>query len=126
MTVRCIFERTSGLFVEGASHDDIDHDPITHIQLILPEYPDLRTQRWDGAVGVRDATAQELSDFDGVVQRKEDIKMLTERGKDVVLVLIETVDWLLDNTAMVPGDFTVDVRETYLELKTIAERVKAP
>ncbi len=126
MTVRCIFERTNGLFVEGASHDDIDHDPITHIQLILPEYPDLRTQRWDGTDGVRNATTQELSDFDGVVQRKEDIKMLTERGKDVVLVLVETIEWLLDNTAMVPGDFTTDVRETYLELKTIAERVKAP
>ncbi len=126
MTVRCVFERSSGLYTDGSSHDDMDHNPITHIQLTLPEYPDRRTQRWDGADGVRDATAQELSDFDDVAQRKQDIKMLAERGKDVVLVLVETVDWLLDNTAMVPGDFTADVRETYLELKTIAERVKAP
>lgn len=37
-------------------------DPATHVQFEAPEMPDPLTQRWDGATGVRDATAQELAD----------------------------------------------------------------
>ncbi|MDJ0948869.1 MAG: hypothetical protein QNJ94_08105 [Alphaproteobacteria bacterium] len=61
---KCLFERAAGLFISGTRFDDLPHDPATHLQLELPAYPDRRTERWDGADGVRPATAQELADFD--------------------------------------------------------------
>lgn len=62
MGKRCLFERVSGLYVGGSLDDAQVHDPATHIELILDDFPDAETQRWDGALGVRAATAQELSD----------------------------------------------------------------
>jgi len=124
MSKKCLFDRASGLFAGGTSFDDLAHDPATHIQLTLPDYPDPRTERWDGATGTRAATAQELADFDAVEQRKQDISALLAAGKDTVLVLVELVDWLLANTAIVPTDFTPQVRQAYLDLKAIADRVK--
>ncbi len=64
MTKKCLFERATGLFVSGTSHDDLPHDTATHIQLTLSDYPDRRSERWNGAAGTRAATAQELADFD--------------------------------------------------------------
>ena len=68
MSKKCLFERASGLFESGTSFDDIPHDPVTHIQLTLDDYPDRRTERWDGVEppggGTRPATAQEIADFD--------------------------------------------------------------
>jgi len=71
MTKKCLFERATGLFKSGTSFDDILHDPVTHVQITLLDYPDLRTERWDGAVGVRAATAQELIDFDDAARDKQ-------------------------------------------------------
>ncbi len=73
---RCLFERATGLYEGGTRHDDLPHDTGTHIQLLLPEYPDRRTERWDGAVGVRAATAGELTDFDDAVQDKKAVAAL--------------------------------------------------
>ena len=70
MAKKCLFERATGLFIGGTSHNDLPHDIATHIQLTLPDYPDRRTERWDGAVGVRPATAQELADFDDTENEK--------------------------------------------------------
>ncbi len=64
MSKKCLFERVTGLFESGTSFDDLEHDEATHVQITLPDYPDRRTERWDGATGVRAATAQELDDFD--------------------------------------------------------------
>lgn len=61
---RCLFERASGVYESGAMHNDLPHNPVTHIQLTLSDYPDRRTERWDGAIDVRAATAQELADYD--------------------------------------------------------------
>ena len=62
---KCLFERATGLYTGSyAMRDDLAHDEATHIQLTLPDVPNRRTERWDGALDVRDATAQELADFD--------------------------------------------------------------
>ncbi len=69
---------------------------------------------------VRAKTAQELADD----QRDQDLATLREAGKNLALVLTEFVDWTLANTAMQPTDFSVTVRQAYLDLKAIADRVK--
>ncbi len=61
---RCLFERATGLYTGGTNYDDVAHDTATHIQLTLSDYPFPRTERWDGAVGIRAATPQELADYD--------------------------------------------------------------
>ncbi len=61
---KCLFDKSTKLFVGGTAYDDLPHDTATHIQLTLANYPDRRDERWDGAVGVRAATAQELIDYD--------------------------------------------------------------
>ena len=60
----------------------------------------------------------------GVEQRAQDIAVLRAAGKDMALVLTELVDWQLANTAMLATDFTPQVRQAYLGLKAIADRVK--
>lgn len=54
-----------------------------------------------------------------------DVSRLASAGKDMALVLVELVDWVLANTAMAATDFTPQVRQAYLDLKGIADRVKS-
>ncbi len=69
---------------------------------------------------LRDKTAQELA----ADQRASDLSVLREGGKNIALVLVELVDWLLANTAIQPTDFTSTVRQAYTDLKIIADRIK--
>ncbi len=64
MTKICLFKRSTGLFIKGTTRSDISHDTAIYIQLTLADYPERRTERWDGATGTRAATAQELTDYD--------------------------------------------------------------
>ena len=121
---KCLFERATGVYLGGTMHDDLPHDVAIQVQLTLPGYPDRRTERWDGATGLRAATQSELDIFDATLARARDIKSLREAGKDIALVLTELVDWQLANTAMQAADFTPQVRQAYLDLKDIANRVK--
>ena len=75
-------------------------------------------QSWNGSVWVDDAdrTTRE--------QRRTDLQALHEAGRDISLVLTELVDWQLANTAMSATDFSANVKQAYLGLKTIADRVK--
>ncbi len=61
---KCVFERSTGIYKGGAIHDTPVYDSGTHILLTLSDYPNRRTDRWDGFLGVRAATAQELADHD--------------------------------------------------------------
>lgn len=61
---KCIFDRATGRYVGGTRYDDVPHDPATHVQVEIPEFPDRRTIRWDGATGIRAATVQEILDYD--------------------------------------------------------------
>lgn len=75
-------------------------------------------QTWDGAAWVDDGDRATQE------QRRDDLQSLRAAGKDAVLVLVEMIDWQLTNTAMQAGDFTPAVRQAYLDLKVIADRIK--
>ena len=77
-----------------------------------------RHQTWDGVAWVDDA------DRASQEQRSIDVDELREAGSDIALVLTELVDWLLANTAMQATDFTPQVKQAYLDLKVVADRVK--
>lgn len=70
-----------------------------------------------GTYTVRSKTQQELD--------VEDEDRLRARGKDLALVVVEFVEWALANTPMEAADFSADVRASYQELKTIADRLRA-
>ena len=60
----CKFRKADGCFIEGSRWDVPPHDDATEVVIDLPDYPDARTERWDGATGVRAATTQEMADYD--------------------------------------------------------------
>lgn len=105
---------------------------LTPVTLIDPAY-DFQTQikedpidTWDGTTAtreyiVRDKTAEEVKS----TQLEQDLAVIRDVGKDITLILIELVDYLLINTAMSPTDFTPDVKQAYLDVKVIADRIKA-
>lgn len=69
---------------------------------------------------VRDKTAQELrSDRD-----RDDERDLRSAGKNIALVLVELIEWQLANTGMQAADFTPDVRQAFLDIKAIADRLR--
>lgn len=103
MSKKCLFERATGLFIGGTSFDDLPHDPTTHIQLTLPDYPDRRTERWDGSTGVRPAIAQEIADFDDAAKSVD--------------VLSELVDALIARTGLTMTDFSADARTEITDRK---------
>lgn len=88
---KCLFERATGLYVGGTRYDDVPHDPATHVQVDLPDFPDRRTVRWNGLAGVRPATTQEMSDYDAALANAKEqaefdgLKML----KAVALVIAD-------------------------------------
>ncbi len=61
---RCVFERQTGVCVSSGRQAELTYNPVTEVLIELPNDPDRRTERWDGADGVRAATAQELADYD--------------------------------------------------------------
>lgn len=61
---KCIFDKATGQFINGARWDALPFDAATQVMLDLPDFPDVRTQRWDGATGVRNATPAELTAYD--------------------------------------------------------------
>ena len=65
-------------------------------------------------------------DASGVVQNAADIDTLRGAGKDVALVVVRLVQWVLDNTAMTADDFRPEVRQAYQDLKVIADRLDPP
>lgn len=64
--VHCVFRRLDGVYQWGARWSSQSHDTGTHVEIVLVNYPDRQTERWDGDLGVRPATAQEIADETGV------------------------------------------------------------
>ena len=80
---------------------------------------------WDGTTaGVVFTIFNKTQEDMDIEQLEDDIDMLKDAGKDVVLILTEFVDWALANTSMTAADFTPAVIAKYQELKIIADRVK--
>jgi len=78
-----ICRRSNGLYITSNSEGvALAHDPATHVQIMLDRAMDRRAERWDGASGVRLATAQELADYDAAIrdgqkaQEFDNMKML--------------------------------------------------
>jgi len=69
---------------------------------------------------VRDKTVEELA----AEERATDIAALRNAGKDAVMVLVELVSYQLANSSMGADDFTPDVKQAFLDLKVIADRIK--
>ena len=60
---RWVYEQTTGQFLYGGPCEQA-FDSLTHGVVLLAKHPDRRTERYDGAWGVRPATAQEVSEYD--------------------------------------------------------------
>ena len=69
---------------------------------------------------LRAKTAQELANE----QRDDDLQALRDGGKDLALVVSELVAKLIEKGVIAAGDFTPGVRQTYQDVKAIADRVK--
>lgn len=60
----CVFDRSNSLFVRGAQASPPAFNSASEILLVLAEYPDRRTVRWNGTTGIRAATAAEIAAYD--------------------------------------------------------------
>lgn len=75
---------------------------------ILPFMPDRRTKRYNGAGGVRDATAQEVTDFDTAKQDREAIHDI-----DGAKALRALVLWLAQKLAVPPAQARSEIIAKY-------------
>lgn len=107
-------------FYTLAAVTDPAYDPATQVKEGPVDTYDFATDTATRTYTVRAKTQGEL-DAD---QLATDLVVLKDAGKDLALVLTELVQWNLDNTAMVADDFTPSVKQAYLDLKAIADRVK--
>lgn len=58
-----IYDLISGEFLYGGPFDG-PYDPSTQGVVKLPRNPNVRMERYDGAAGIRPASAQEISNYD--------------------------------------------------------------
>jgi len=56
-------------------------------------------------------------------QVASDIELLQDYGKDTILVLVQLVSKLLDDAVIASTDFDPAVKDAYLEIKEIADRI---
>jgi hypothetical protein len=96
-----------------------------------PETGLMELTEWPEVLG--DYPTQEQADAwqveyeaSGVVQNAADTDALRGAGKDVTLVVVRLVQWVLDNTGMTPADFSPEARQAYQDLKVIADRLDPP
>jgi hypothetical protein len=112
--IRCLFERSTLLFVSGLRYDDIPHDPATHVQIVLDRetFPNRRTERWDGAAGIRPATPAEIATFDDqqeTTQAQADVDQRVLRA--VITYLVQRLNELRTQPATTfPALTAADVR----------------
>ncbi len=107
----CIFDRSTGQFVGGAIHDILPHDLATHISIDLPNYPDRRGDRWDGATGIRPATAQELAAYDAA--KAEGASNRDIDGQKIVKAL---AIWTAQKLGVAPATMRAEVIAIYKSL----------
>lgn len=60
---RWIYRLSDGEFLYGGPYRP-EYDPGISGAIDLPHHPDVRTERYDSAGGIRPATVQEMADFD--------------------------------------------------------------
>jgi hypothetical protein len=92
----CICNRSTLLirsWEANAQHQP--HDPATEVVVEANAPPDFHTQRWNGATGLRAATAQELTEFDAAkadseAQGRVDDKLM----KAILIYLVQRLNEL--------------------------------
>jgi hypothetical protein len=93
-------------------------DPATH-KLV----DDPRVIADDGVTDSRSVVALTQQEIDDAAE-EADISNLQTAGRDIAVVLVELVDQLLLDSTIQLTDFTPAVKQNYLDIKAIADRVK--
>jgi hypothetical protein len=60
---RWLYDLATNMFLAGGPCE-VSANPITQGVVLLSRHPDPRTERYDGAGGIRPATVQEVADYD--------------------------------------------------------------
>ena len=79
----------------------------------------------DGVVVQPAFTSDELVQRAVDLETKNDVIQLKNALKESILIQVELIEWLLANTAMTANNFSPKIKQAYLDLKIIAEKVKA-
>lgn len=108
---KCVFDKATGVFVSGANFGDVDFDSASQISLRLPEYPDPRMERWDGAKGLRPATAQDLADQDD-----SESDAVARREIDNTKALKAVVLWMAGKLNVTPAQARTEILAIYKSL----------
>jgi hypothetical protein len=110
--MKCLFERATKLFALRATwNDDIPHDPATHVQIVLPDTPDRRTQRLnDTEDGVRPATDQEIADYD---LAEADAEISGRLNKEKLIMLLFLINFDQENRIRVLEGNSTITKATY-------------
>ena len=112
-------------WVEGATPAQLlDYNVIDTPDISPPAYDPLIqyiTEQPDGSYIITNYTQEQL---DAQALQNDLSSLQTASGKSAIIVLVELIDYLLANTAMTAADFTPNVRQSYQDIKIIADRVK--
>ncbi len=111
---KAIFEKSTLLYANAwQRYGNIPHDNITHVEVDSVDVPDERTERWDGATGIRPATALELTAYDDA--KKETTALALSDLKPVITsvleILYENPDLLASYASV--GAFKLAVKNRY-------------
>jgi hypothetical protein len=96
--LHCIFNKANGRFISGGFDGQRSIDPATEVLIVLSQYPDRKLERWNGADGVRLATAQELADTEA-----EDLDKEASRDVDGTKILRAFVIWIAGKLGIAPA-----------------------
>ena len=70
-------------------------------------------------------TQEELDQQISLNEINAELNQLQGAVKDSILIQVEQIEWMLANTAMTSTDFSPKIRQKFLDLKIIADKVKA-
>lgn len=111
-------------WVEGADAEQLTRYDVTVVaDPVMPVYNPLThwvAEENDGTLTLNAYSQAQIDQAQG----ESDVRVLKAGGKDLALVVVELVDYLLANTDMTATDFTPEVKQAYLDIKVIADRIK--
>lgn len=109
---RCLFDRETGICRSSGRNADLPHDPATQAAIDLPDDPNRRLERWDGADGVRPARQDEIDAYDDEQDDRE-----VKREIDDSLAIKAVVMWAAKQFGIKPKDARAAIKTEYKALK---------